>query len=356
MKICILGDTHHGMRGDSLEFHRYNKKFYDNIFFPYLIENKIDTVFQLGDLFDRRKFINFNSLYLCRKYFFDKLRDNNIALHTLLGNHDVAFKNTLEVNSTSLLLQEYENITIYDEFDSVSFDGVKIDIVPWLCSGNQEEIFAKIKASTNQICFGHFEIDGFEMDRGNVCHGGIDKQPLNKYDIVLTGHFHHKSNDGHIYYVGTPGEMTWADYNDPRGFHTFDTNTRELEFIQNPHRMFHKLPYDDGEQDFEFWKTYDFTPLKETYVKVIVVNKQNPYLFDTVIDNLYKSGVSDISIVEDFTDIVIENDQELIDQAEDTMTILGKYIDNLTLNVESDKLKSLMRELYIEALNTETTE
>ena len=356
MKICILGDTHFGMRGDSLEFHRYYKKFYDETFFPYLIENKIDTVFQLGDLFDRRKFINFNSLYLCRKYFFDKLRDNNISLHTLLGNHDVACKNTLEVNSTSLLLQDYENIRIYDGFDSVMFDGVEIDIVPWLCSDNQDEIFTRIKNSTNQICFGHFEIDGFEMDRGNVCHGGIDKQPLNKYDIVLTGHFHHKSNDGHIYYVGTPGEMTWADYNDARGFHTFDTNTRELEFIQNPYRMFHKLPYDDGEQDFEFWKTYDFTPLKETYVKVIVVNKQNPYLFDTVIDNLYKAGVSDISIVEDFTDTVIENDQELIDQAEDTMTILGKYIDNLTLNVESDKLKTLMRELYIEALNTETTE
>jgi hypothetical protein len=150
--------------------------------------------------------------------------------------------------------------------------------------------------------------------------------------------------------------MTWADYNDARGFHIFDTNTRELEFIQNPYKMFHKLSYDDGEQDFEFWKSYDFTPLKDTYVKVIVVNKQNPYLFDNVIDNLYKSGASDISIVEDFTDTVIENDQELIDQAEDTMTILGKYIDNLTLNVESDKLKSLMRELYIEALNTETTE
>ena len=356
MKICILGDTHHGMRGDSLEFHRYNKKFYDNIFFPYLIENKIDTVFQLGDLFDRRKFINFNSLYLCRKYFFDKLRDNNITFHTLLGNHDVAFKNTLEINSTSLLLQEYENIKIYDDFASVTFDGVGIDVVPWLCSDNQEEIFTKIKNSTYQICFGHFEIDGFEMDRGNVCHGGIDKQPLNKYDIVLTGHFHHKSNDGHIYYVGTPGEMTWADYNDARGFHIFDTNTRELQFIQNPYRMFHKLSYDDGEQDFVFWKSYDFTPLKDSYVKVIVVNKQNPYLFDNVIDTLYKSGVSDISIVEDFTDTVIENDQELIDQAEDTMTILSKYIDNLTLNVESEKLKTLMRELYIEALNTETTE
>ena len=356
MKICILGDTHFGMRGDSLEFHRYYKKFYDEVFFPYLIKNKIDTVFQLGDLFDRRKFINFNSLYLCRKYFFDKLRDNNITLHTLLGNHDVAFKNTLEVNSTGLLLQEYKNITIYDDFDSVTFDGVEIDIVPWLCSDNQDEIFTQIKNSKNQICFGHFEIDVFEMDRGNVCHGGIDKQPLNKYDIVLTGHFHHKSNDGHIYYVGTPGEMTWSDYNDPRGFHIFDTSNRELEFIKNPYRMFHKLTYDDGQQDFEHWKAQDFTSLKETYVKVIVVNKQNPYLFDNVIDNLYKAGVSDISIVEDFTDTVIENDQELIDQAEDTMTILSKYIDNLTLNVESEKLKSLMRELYIEALNTETTE
>ena len=356
MKLCILGDTHFGMRGDSLEFHRYYQKFYDEVFFPYLIENKIDTVFQLGDLFDRRKFINFNTLYLCRKYFFDKCETLGIKVHTLLGNHDVTFKNTLEVNSTGLLLNEYHNIEYYDNFQTVEFDGVPIDIVPWLCSDNQESIFESIKNSKSQLCFGHFEIDGFEMDRGNVCHGGIDRKTLNKYDMVLTGHFHHKSNDGHIYYVGTPGEMTWSDYNDPRGFHIFDTATRELEFIQNPYRMFHKVTYDDGEQDFEFWKNYDFSPLKETFVKVVVLNKQNPYLFDNVLDNLYKIGVCDISIVEDFTDTNLEDDQELIDQAEDTMTILSKYIDNLTLNVEAEKLKTLMRELYVEALNTEKAE
>jgi DNA repair exonuclease SbcCD nuclease subunit len=356
MKLCILGDTHFGMRGDSLEFHKYYEKFYNEVFFPYLIENEIDTVFQLGDMFDRRKFINFNTLYLCRKYFFDKCETLGIKVHTLLGNHDVTFKNTLEVNSTGLLLNEYHNIEYYDDFQTVEFDGVPIDIVPWLCSDNQESIFESIKNSKSQLCFGHFEIDGFEMDRGNVCHGGIDRKTLNKYDMVLTGHFHHKSNDGHIYYVGTPGEMTWSDYNDPRGFHIFDTATRELEFIQNPYRMFHKVTYDDGEQDFEFWKNYDFSPLKETFVKVVVLNKQNPYLFDNVLDNLYKIGVCDISIVEDFTDTNLEDDQELIDQAEDTMTILSKYIDNLTLNVEAEKLKTLMRELYVEALNTEKAE
>ena len=127
MRICLLGDTHFGVRNDSKAFHAYYEKFYDETFFPKLAERGVRTIIQLGDLFDRRKFINFNSLYLCRKYFFNKLRDNNITLHTLLGNHDVAFKNTLEVNSTSLLLQDYENIRIYDEFDSVMFDGVEID-------------------------------------------------------------------------------------------------------------------------------------------------------------------------------------------------------------------------------------
>ena len=356
MKICILGDTHFGARGDSLDFHAHFKRFYDEVFFPYLIENNINVVFQLGDLFDRRKFINFNSLYQSKEYFFDKLVQHNITMYALVGNHDIAYKNTLEVNSPELLLKEYSNIIITKDFQTYIIDDIPIDCVPWLCDDNEQEIFQKMKDSKSQICFGHFEIAGFEMDRGNVCNEGIDKASLSKYDVVLSGHFHHKSTNDNITYVGTPYEMTWADYQDAKGFHIFDTSTREMEFVRNPYSMFVKLTYDDTKQDFEWWKGCDFVSMKNTYVKVVVINKQNPYLFDNVIDNLYKVGVSDISIVEDFTDTVIENDQELIDQAEDTMTILSKYIDNLTLNVESVKLKTLMRELYIEALNTETTE
>ena len=356
MKICILGDTHFGARGDSLDFHKYFEKFYDEVLFPYLKANDIEVIFQMGDLFDRRKFINFNTLHLCREYFFDRCQILGIKVHTLLGNHDIAFKNTLEVNSTGLLLNEYENIHYYDSFETTEFDGVLIDVVPWICDDNEQEIFNAMKQSTAQICFGHFEIAGFEMDKGNVCDHGLDKALLKKYDVVLSGHFHHKSTDGNITYVGTPYEMTWSDYNDPKGFHIFDTDTREMTFVKNPFAMFHKLTYDDGQTDFEHWKNYDFASLKDSYVKVIVMNKQNPYLFDTVIDSLYKVGVADLSIVEDFSDALIDDDSDIIDQAEDTMTILSKHIDNLTLDVEPEKLKTLMRELYIEALNTEIAE
>jgi hypothetical protein len=143
---------------------------------------------------------------------------------------------------------------------------------------------------------------------------------------------------------------------DPKGFHIFDTSTREMEFVQNPYTMFNKVVYDDTQTDFEYWKKYDYNNLKDSYVKVIVLNKQNPFLFEHVLDNLYKIGLSDLSIVEDFSENVIGDDNEIIDQAEDTMTILSKYIDNLEIDIESDKLKTLMRELYIEALNTEVSD
>ena len=356
MKICILGDTHFGARGDSLDFHKYFKRFYNEVFFHYLKVNDIKSIFQMGDLFDRRKFINFNTLHLCREYFFDRCQILGIKVYTLLGNHDIAFKNTLEINSTGLLLNEYENIEYYDSFETVEFDGVKIDVVPWICDDNKQEIFNQMKQSTAQICFGHFEIAGFEMDKGNVCDHGLDKKILSKYDIVLSGHFHHKSTNDNITYVGTPYEMTWSDHNDQKGFHIFDTNTREMTFVKNPFTMFNKLIYDDGQTDFEHWKNYDFESLKDSYVKVIVMNKQNPYLFDTVIDSLYKVGVADLSIVEDFSDTLIDDDSDIVNQAEDTITILSKHIDNLTLDVEPEKLKTLMRELYIEAINTEIAE
>jgi predicted phosphodiesterase len=356
MKIVILGDTHFGMRGDSLEFHTHYKKFYDNIFFPFLEKNDIKAVYQLGDLFDRRKFINFNTLYLSRQYFFNKLKNLNIDFHTLLGNHCVYYKNTLEVNSSQLLLNDYDNITVHDDPVTLDFEGVSIDIIPWICADNEEQISEFINNSKSQICFGHFEIAGFEMDRGNVCHEGLDKSSLKRYDVVLSGHFHHKSSDGQITYVGTPGEMTWADYNDVRGFHVFDTETRDLEFVENPYKIFHKINYDDTEQDFEFWKKYNFDQYKDSYVKIVVLNKQNPYLFDSVLDNLYKSSPADISVVEDFTEVALDDDEEILNQAEDTISLLNKYIDGMSLNVNSEKLKTLMKELYVEALNAEKTE
>ena len=356
MRIALINDSHMGARGDSSIFNEFFFKFWENTFFPYLKENNIKHICHLGDVVDRRKFINFVTLNSWRKRFFDVLESEGITMDVIVGNHDVFYRNTNEVNAMHELFYGYKNINVYIDPVDLNFDGLSVAMMPWINSSNYESSLQFLKETKSEVVFGHFEIAGFEMDRGNVCHSGLNKKVFDRFDIVLSGHFHHKSSSGNITYLGNQYEMTWADHGDQRGFHVFDTDTREIDFVKNPFKIFHKISYDDTEQDFEYWKQYDYDNLKECYIKVIVVNKNNPYLFDNVIENLYKVGVADISIVEDFTEFEDENAEELIDQAEDTMTILSKYIDGLTLNVEPDKLKKIMRELYVESLTTEIIE
>jgi len=350
MKIAILGDTHFGMRGDSLAFHNLYSKFYKETFFPYLAQNEINTVFQMGDLFDRRKYISFQSLALCRRYFFDELAKNNIELHTLLGNHDITYRNTLEVNSPDLLLKDYNNITVYDKPATWQ----DIDIIPWICKDNEQSIYEFIGESKNSICFGHFELAGFEMDRGNICYEGMNPETLRRYEIVLSGHFHHKSSQGNITYVGTPGEMTWADYNDERGFHIFDTNTRELELIVNPHKMFYKIKYNDDNMFYNEVIEKNYSEYTGKQVKIVIEKRTNSFIFDTLIDCLTKANPTEISVVEDFSDITLTSDDIKVDEAQDTISILNLYVDNLTLPVESDKIKTILRDVYNEAISLET--
>ena len=70
-------------------------------------------------------------------------------------------------------------------------------------------------------------------------------------------------------------------------------------------------------------------------------------------NNLYNVNPIDITIVEDFSEL-LEDVEDTVDQAEDTITILNKYVDGITeQSIDNNELKKLLKELYVEALNTE---
>lgn len=350
MRIILLGDCHFGVRNDSEVFHNSYRKFYSQELFPYMEKHGIDHILQTGDIFDRRKYVNFNSLHLAKEYFFDVIDERGYVLDMVLGNHDIFFKNTLAVNSPELLLKEYENIHIIKEPTTISFKGMDIDMIPWICQENELRILKFIKNSKSRFCFGHFELAGFEMDRGNICHEGWDSKVLKQYDLVISGHFHHKSHTGNILYVGAPCEHTWVDWNDPKGFHVIDTETHEIEFVENPHTIFTKIEYNDDNLYFDDIQKMDFSLHENKYVKVIVIKKTNSFLFESFIDNLNKAGTIDVIIVEDFSDVGILGDSLEVDQADDTMSIIDKVVDNLEINLQKPKIKSILRKVYDEAL------
>ena len=358
MKVAIITDQHFGARNDSTHFLDFYEKFYDEVFFPTLQSAGISTVLILGDTFDRRKYVNFFTLKRTKQMFFDRLADQNIEVHMLAGNHDTYFKNTNNVNSVDLLLAEYDNINVIDSpqtihlnYGETSYD---ICMLPWICAENYENSMLEIKNTSATICMGHLEVAGFAMYRGMPSHEGLERSLFRKFEYTFSGHYHHKSSADGIFYLGNPYELTWQDYNDDRGFHIFDMDRRSLEFIKNPNKMFHRITYDDKKDTISDITNMDLSGYTGKYVKVVVINKTNPYLFDKLMSNLYNVNPVDVTIAEDFTDLTEGLDDDMLDQAEDTLTTLNKYVETIKDDgIDNDKLKTLLKELYVEALNTE---
>ena len=341
MKIALITDTHQGVRNDSALFADHQERFYKEIFFPYLVENNISEIIHLGDVFDKRKNINFYTLKRAEEMFFSQLEKYNLTANIIVGNHDSYFKTTIEVNSPDKLLRDRFNViseptTIHDS----------IDLIPWICSDNEERVLKHIKNSNSEYCFGHFDLAGFFM------HSGIKSQYtsrsshfLNKYTKAFSGHFHTRSDDAHVFYVGSPYETTWADYNDDKGFAVFDTETGEHEYINNPINIFEKVVYNNGIEDIDSYK--------DKIIKLFVKKRDDYHEFDKAISYL-DSIAADVNIIEEVDDTMLSDDDIEDFEAVDTLTYLRGWVENLESELhtknDKDELKALLSDIYNEAL------
>lgn len=306
----------------------------------------------MGDTFDRRKYINYHTLKNSREIFFDKLQKRKIEYHAVVGNHDTYFTNTNEVNSVSLLLREYDNFHIYEhEPIELTFGSIRIMMIPWLTKTNFEICMSAINNTNVDILMGHFEIKGFEVLKGSICDHGLEKDIFKKIESVYSGHFHHPSEYENIKYLGAPYEMIWSDYAGKRGFHILDTETRDLTFIENPYRIFHKIYYDDTDMTVEDLMSINIESLRDTYIKVIVKNRTNTYLYDLFLNKLAESGAADVKSIEDSLNLESSNINDILDETQDTKDILHTYIDTIETSVDKNKIKNEIDNLYLEALS-----
>ena len=349
MKIALINDTHFGARADSQLFLDYFMKFFDDVFFPYIKENNIKTVIHAGDLMDRRKFVNFNVLNQVRTRFMDRLRADNVELHCILGIHDVYYRNTNSINSIRELFGD--DLILYEEPTVVNFDGLDIALLPWVNKENNDEALNFIKSAAAPILIGHLELYGYDVIRGVKYNEGMDAKLFSRFEQVLTGHFHCRQEHGNIYYLGTQYQITFADLNETKGFHVYDTDTREIEFIENPYKMFHSITYNDKDGPIEFRHRVDtHAYLKDSYVKLFVEHKEHPYSFDRFMDKLYDAGVAKITIVEELNNSDWTQ-EEIVDLAQDTVTLINNEIDTMDEVKDKERMKRLVKDLYMESLS-----
>ena len=344
MKIAIITDTHFGARKGSKHLHDYFELFYKNVFFPSLEEHKIDTVVHMGDIFDSRKSMDYQSLDWANKVVFDPLKKYKV--HAITGNHDCYYKNTNDINSPELLLTDYPNIKTYSVAKEIKLGKLKILLLPWINSENYDESKKIIEKSTSRIVMGHLELNGFRATRGHMMETGMDVNIFDKFEKVFSGHFHTRSENGKIFYLGNPYEMFWNDVNDPRGFTIFDTETLTHTSINNPYKLFYNIYYEDTN-----YKLFNATEYENKIVKIIVRKKSKPKDFDKFIDKLYAVGVQDLKIIENFE--IQENEDFDIDEDENTLSILNRYIDESEFEYDKNIIKGIFQDLYRQACEVE---
>ncbi|AIR93455.1 SbcD-like subunit of palindrome specific endonuclease [Prochlorococcus phage P-TIM68] len=344
MKIAIITDQHFGCRKNSKLFHDYFLRFYEDVFFPTLEKEGITTIVDMGDTFDSRKGIDFCALTWAKENYYNRLQKMGIEIHSIVGNHTAYYKNTNDINAINLLLREYANVKIYSETTPIEIDNLSILLVPWINPENEKKTMAMIEQSRSPVVMGHLELHGFKVNDYVVMEHGTNTDPFAKFDRVYSGHFHTRSSQNNIHYLGSPYEMYWNDWNDTRGFHLFDTETLEHTPINNPYNIFEKVFYEDTP-----FQTFDTRGFEDKIVKVIVRKKSDIGQFERFIDKIYSANVAELKIVENFDFSGWYDTSETGYESEDTLSILNRYIDDSEVSLDKSIITKMVDEIYREA-------
>ena len=347
MKIGLIGDTHYNFRKANKAFHEYFAKFYDEVFFPILKKNKIKTVIHLGDAFDNRKGIDYWALDWAKENVYDRFQDLGITVYNIVGNHDAYYKNSNEINAIDTLLQQYYNVVRVSKPTEYNIEGMEAVLLPWICSDNEKDTFELLDKTEAKVVFGHLELNGFSVYPGQYQQEGLDKKIFQKFDRVYSGHYHTRSDDGKIFYLGNPYQMFWNDLNDKRGFHIFDTDDYKLDYYQNPHTMFERVYYENNNP-----KDFDASYLTDKMVKIVVRQRDDYKMFDKFVDAIVKANPLELKIIEN-VDVYDEDVNYDEIPTEDTLSILDKYVEESEFELDKNTIKKLLREFYREALEVE---
>jgi len=340
MRIALINDTHWGARKGSKLFHDYFELFYKNVFFPTLEQYGITTVIHMGDAFDSRKSIDYQSLEWAKRVVFEPL--SKYEVHMIVGNHDSYYKNTNNTNSPQLLLKDYPNVKTYSSPTEIKVENLNILLLPWICMDNEEQSLKLIKKTKAKVAMGHLELQGFRVNRSLVMEHGLEADIFKNFKKVFSGHYHTRSNNGTVFYTGNPYEIYWTDVGDTRGFTIFDTETLEHEPINNPYKMFHNIYYEDTN-----YQTFDTREYENKIVKVVVRKNTDTKKFEKFIDKLYSSNIAELKIVENFE--VQESVEFEAFESEDTLSILNRYIEEAEVNLDKSIVQKLLQEVYQEA-------
>lgn len=364
MKIMILGDLHWGARSDNTTFLESFADYFDNVFFPLVEKTKPDIIVQVGDVFDKRSYLNVNTLYYVRTRFIEPLRKVGIPSFILPGNHDIYFKNTNRVNS-------FEEVFGYlpeakDQKESVHdvhlvlkpTEVAGLLLMPWISPDDAEQSLAALRATSARYCFGHFDFAGFDFGGGRKSEEGFDRDLFKQFELVISGHYHTRQKSGNIFYCGVPYEKTWEDYDNWVGVHILDTETGKVTAYPNNNRMHYVVNWRDGGYDISPAVgdcLDDLASLAKKIVRVMVHDNKHPVKLEKLIGKISAVKPESVTVVHKSLSVdgakVLDELREA--NPDDTITTIRTYVGNMEGVPEKDAVLEILVDLHSKAVQNQ---
>lgn len=336
-RSIITSDWHFGANSNDTKHNQDLLEFVDYLV-SYGKTHNIDVLYFAGDLFEHRDKVDVQTL----NYAISGIEtlSQQFDVRMLLGNHDLYYKDTLDITSLS----------VFDKVATVIHEPQvfgNILVTPWVINQEQfEHIVQLSKSEKVDYVIGHYEFSGFKMNDHYVMEHGYSHKALKHLKQVFTGHYHARQEKGNVVYIGSPFPFNFNDSNDSkRGFIDFDpTNNPSWNWID--YNRVHVIEVDSNDYLSGVCDTYD--PSK-TKIKIVFSEKDmNEKQLESVKEKLAQHDYRQQKI--DFKSLrekrVIEQDSVV----GEIKSVDGMVIDSLKNMTPVEGIEpSLLIDLYLDA-------
>lgn len=273
----------------------------------YAIQNNVDFMLISGDMFNKR---NINAMTLIQAMqILDKLRQANIQVLAIEGNHDKAFREDKiswmqflsEKNYIKLLKPDFQSNDIYlHEWNSkklnhgayIETDNARIYGVGYLgaTTGQRiQQIANKIKNDGKfTIMMLHAAIQSMaKMELGGLKHDEVEVL-RDSIDYLALGHLHHRNEiDDWAFNPGAPECWDIAESDYEKGFYhvildIYGTNKKQVRFIKSKRRDTYRKEIDisgsknSSEIETKIWNNIEhniIANMNKPVVQLLLVGK-----------------------------------------------------------------------------------
>ena len=342
----MVSDSHFGIKKANDIFFESQIKFFQDQFEPYLRKNKIDTIFFLGDVFDNRVSLNIKIKNMVLNLFSNTLKDYTI--YVLVGNHDSYLSTNISINSLKFL-DHLNNVKLIETETLIEYNKRKIYLSPWI--SNYKDFINKVSEMKERVdlCFGHFAINGFNLNKVKIEDGGLEQSVFAKFKKVFSGHFHIRGvrknviDNTEIIYVGSPYQLNRGDSNEMRGFCILDTETLDYKFIDNTESLQYVM--------LTYPEKFTEKMIKGNIIDVNVKFEKNTddnklQLYIKMIEKLKPIVPPQIIPINNFVSVDGEVDESIKSSAQ----LMREYINRLDVD-NKEEIYSILEKLHEEASN-----